>query len=167
MPRTSIVVLETDPTPCLGLISEPGKIERNNMTIKRYTLIAGLFALIPLAACEEGNDTRVTPPTTNNSTDADNTANNEGDGSQSKRTPVDQSESGDSIRITAEIRRAIMNDDSMSMNAQNCKVITDSAGVVTLRGVVNSQAEKDSVDAKARSVAGVTRVDNQLEVNTN
>jgi osmotically-inducible protein OsmY len=58
-------------------------------------------------------------------------------------------------------------DKAMSMNAQNCKIITDKSGVVTLRGVVDSQAEKDAIQAKAQAVAGVTRVDNQLEVKTN
>ena len=51
----------------------------------------------------------------------------------------------------------------MSINAQNCKVICDKA-VVTLRGVVNSQAEKDTIGAKAMAVAGVISVDNQLVV---
>jgi len=80
---------------------------------------------------------------------------------------MDQSQASGDVKITAEIRRAIMDDETMSANAQNCKVITDKSGVVTLRGVVNSQAEKDSIEAKAKSVAGVTRVDNQLEVKTN
>jgi osmotically-inducible protein OsmY len=80
---------------------------------------------------------------------------------------MDQSQSGDDVKVTAAIRRAIMDDKAMSMNAQNCKIITDKSGVVTLRGVVDSQAEKDAIQAKAQAVAGVTRVDNQLEVKTN
>jgi len=76
---------------------------------------------------------------------------------------MDQSNSKADIDITASIRRAIMEDKSMSMNAQNVKIIT-AAGVTTLRGPVNSQAEKDAIEAKAKAVAGVTRVDNQIEV---
>lgn len=83
------------------------------------------------------------------------------------KTPMDQSESPAQIAITAEIRKAIIADKSMSMNAQNCKIITDNTGVVTLRGMVNSQAEKDAVETTAKAVAGVTRVDNQLEIKTN
>jgi len=80
------------------------------------------------------------------------------------KTPMDQSESPAQIAITAEIRKAIIAESGMSINAQNCKIITDKAGVVTLRGMVNSQAERDAVEAKAKAVSGVTRVDNQLEI---
>jgi len=37
-------------------------------------------------------------------------------------------------------------------------------GAVTLRGPVKSDAEKHSIAAKAKSVAGVKSVDDQLEV---
>lgn len=83
------------------------------------------------------------------------------------KTPMDQSESPAQIAITAEIRKSIIADKAMSMNAQNCKIITDKTGLVTLRGKVDSQAEKDSIEAKAKAVSGVTMVDNQLEVKTN
>ena len=99
-----------------------------------------------------------TPPTTPPA--ADNTERNRND---TDPTPLDQGQSESDVRITAEIRRAIMDDSSMSVNAQNCKVITKN-GLVTLRGPVASQAEKDAIAAKAKAVAGVTGVDNQLEV---
>lgn len=94
---------------------------------------------------------------------ADNTAKNKVDRTEPTKTPLDQSNSKSDIDITARIRRAIMEDKAMSMNAQNCKIITEN-GVTTLRGPVESQAEKDAIGAKAAAVAGVTRVDNQLEV---
>lgn len=143
------------------------------MNASRYIVILGLAALVSLAACGSDNDPRVnaTPAGNRNDAaragpDADNTAKNKVDRSGDTKTSLDQSESSAHIKITAEIRRAIMDDDNMSMNAQNCKIITDKSAVVTLRGPVNSQAEKDSIDAKAKAVAGVTRVDNQLEVKT-
>ncbi|MFN0010624.1 MAG: BON domain-containing protein [Phycisphaerales bacterium] len=98
---------------------------------------------------------------------ADNTARNKSDAGADTKTPMDQSQASADIDITANIRRAIMNDKAMSINAQNCKIITEKAGMVTLRGVVNSQAEKDSIEAKAKAVAGVAKVDNQLEVKAN
>lgn len=104
------------------------------------------------------------PSTAPTSRPADNTGRNEVDRSGDTKTPMDQSEASADIAITAAIRRAIMDDKSMSSNAQNCKVITGVGGVVTLRGPVNSQAEKDAIATKAREVAGVTRVNNQLEV---
>jgi osmotically-inducible protein OsmY len=79
------------------------------------------------------------------------------------KTPLDQGMSAEDTRITADIRKAIMDDKSMSMNAQNCKVITNK-GVVTLRGPVDSDTEKTTIESKAKAVAGVVSVTNQLEV---
>jgi len=124
---------------------------------KTHCLVSiALSSLVLVASCERTSE----PP-------PDNTANNRADRTRDTKTPMDQSESSADIRVTADIRRSIMDDKDLSMNAQNCKIITDKAGVVTLRGVVNSQAEKDSIGAKASGVAGVTRVDNQLEVKAN
>jgi len=39
-------------------------------------------------------------------------------------------------------------------------------GVVTLRGPVRDENEKALIASKARAIAGVARVDNQLEVIT-
>jgi BON domain len=47
--------------------------------------------------------------------------------------------------------------------ANNVKIITNGAKVV-LRGPVKSAQERASIEAKARATAGVTDVDNQLEV---
>lgn len=101
-----------------------------------------------------------TPPTP-----PDNTANNLRDMDTNTATPLDQSEDPEDIRITGEIRRGILGDDTMSMSAQNCKVIT-MARVVTLRGVVDSDAERTAIEALAQRVEGVVRVDNKLEIKT-
>jgi osmotically-inducible protein OsmY len=47
--------------------------------------------------------------------------------------------------------------------ARNAKVITAN-GVVLLRGPVKSDAERDSLEAKARKLAGTNRVENHLDV---
>jgi len=145
--------------------------------------------MLPLAACDMKRDSTgtststtsdgttttpaprstTTPPESNPSpTPApDNTARNKSDAPGAPtvtKTPMDQSESAEHIKITADIRAAIIAMDGMSINAKNCKIITDSRGVVTLRGVVASQAEKDKIEAKARAFAGLTNVDNQLEI---
>ncbi|MCC6682695.1 MAG: BON domain-containing protein [Phycisphaeraceae bacterium] len=134
----------------------------------------GLGVLVSLAACDRETEPVATPTPSNTLSDAtytapeaDNTARNKVDLSGDTKTPLDQSESSAAIKVTAEIRRAIMDDDNLSVNAQNCKIITDETGRVTLRGVVNSPAEKNAIYAKAQAVPGVTRVDNQLEVKTN
>ena len=67
------------------------------------------------------------------------------------------------MRITQEIRKAVVANDALSVNAHNVKIIT-SGGVVTLRGPVNSADEKAAIYAEAKRVAGVTRVDNLLEI---
>jgi len=95
--------------------------------------------------------------------DADNTARNERDRSAANVLPGDQGETEADRQISANIRKAIVNDDSMSVNAQNVKVIT-SQGTVTLRGPVKSVREKEAIETKAKQVAGVSNVVNQLEV---
>lgn len=124
-------------------------------------IVTGSF--LCLCGCEPNGSSANTGT---NGTKADNTARNKVDRDSSTKTPVDQSNTSADTRITADVRRAIVDDGSLSTNAHNCKVITES-GVVTLRGPVNSQAEKDAVEAKAKSVPGVASVVNQLEIKTN
>ena len=97
----------------------------------------------------------VTPP--------DNTAINERDASGATKTPIDQDETQADVNRTAEIRQRILDQDGLSISARNAKVITQ-GGKVTLRGPVENQAEKDTLDRIAREVAGDTNVDNQLEI---
>lgn len=143
------------------------------MNVNRITSSLLLASLLSIASCEKKSDpaptsSSTTPPATrSNSPAADNTARNKSDGTNETKTPLDQSQAGIDVRVTADIRRAIMTDSNMSMNAQNCKIITDKSGLVTLRGPVNSQSEKDAIEAKAKAIAGVTKVDNQLEVKPN
>ncbi len=95
--------------------------------------------------------------------DSDNTGRNVRDRDERARTPLDQSESEADRTLTQKIRRAIMNDDSLSTNAKNIKVISIN-GVVTLRGPVANSREKEIISRKVKDVQGILRVDNQLEV---
>lgn len=135
----------------------------NRLSFQRFRSTLGAGAIIVgLSGCDQ--NPKVAPPDrTVTSRDADNTANNAPARDGNQTTPMDQSEKPADVKITAEIRRALMDDTSMSMNAKNCKVIT-SAGTVTLEGVVDSQVEKDSVESKARAVAGVSNVINRLDI---
>lgn len=56
-----------------------------------------------------------------------------------------------------------MHEDALSMTAKNVKIITEN-GVVTLRGPVNSAAEKAKIGELAMANAGQAKIDNQLEV---
>src|SRR4029077_5237943 len=93
----------------------------------------------------------------------ENTGRNVRDRNEAKKTPGDQSENEADRTITQNIRKAITGDDSLSTNAKNVKIITND-GTVTLRGPVKSEKEKADIEAKAKQVAGVKNVDNQLEV---
>jgi osmotically-inducible protein OsmY len=97
--------------------------------------------------------------------DPANTAVNERDRNDANPTPDDQMANEPDTKLTQSIRQAIMADESLSMAAQNVKIITVN-GFVTLRGPVKTAAEKTAIAAKAEQLAGATHVDNQLEVAT-
>jgi hyperosmotically inducible protein len=95
--------------------------------------------------------------------DADNSGKNARDRGDQTLTPTDQGGSEADRQVTAKIRKAVVNDDVLSTNAHNVKIITKD-GVVTLRGPVKSASEKATVAARAQKIAGVKRVHNQLEI---
>ena len=96
--------------------------------------------------------------------DAENTGVNVRDKGDVTVTPEEQGGEAGDREITAAIRRAIVKDDSLSLNAHNVKIITQD-GTVTLRGPVESAAERTTIAQLAEKTAGVKRVDNQLEIN--
>ncbi|MBS4164525.1 Uncharacterized protein PRO82_001854 [Candidatus Protochlamydia amoebophila] len=115
-----------------------------------------LFALtalsLALTACENTHQTN-----------ADNTARNARDRNGHTLTPIDQSETEADRAITQKIRQALVEEEVLSTNGKNVKIITIN-GIVTLRGPVNSEDEKNQISKKAKSINGVKNVDNQLEV---
>lgn len=90
----------------------------------------------------------------------DNTAHN-----QKHNTTADQQGNSQAdLDITANIRKSLMGDKSLSSYAHNVKIITNN-GMVTLRGPVRSQAEMQTVLAKATEVAGsADKVTNRITV---
>lgn len=138
------------------------------MKISAPSLVVLALASFALIGCDQRADPvatrdRTPAPTNQGAPAVDNTGRNRAD-APSDLTAIDQSNSSNAVAATAAIRQAIMDDSSMSTMAQNCKIITDKNGVVTLRGPVATQIEKDSIGAKAKAVANVTRVVNELEV---
>jgi hypothetical protein len=97
--------------------------------------------------------------------DRENTGINTRDRDGKNVTVFDQGSSEADREITASIRKAVVDDDTLSTNAHNVKIITID-GVVTLRGPVENAAEKSKVEAKAKAIAGVNRIESQLEVDT-
>jgi hyperosmotically inducible protein len=96
---------------------------------------------------------------------ADNTGKNVRDRSDATLTPGDQGNSDQDIQTTVRIRRALMSNGQLSTLAKNIKIITVD-GKVTLRGPVNTDQEKQTIEAAVKQ-AGAATVDNQLEVKTN
>ena len=93
----------------------------------------------------------------------ENTEINVRDKENTTLTPEDQKETESDIKITADIRQAIIKNKSLSVNAQNVKIITRN-GVVTLRGPVESKKESKKIKKIAKHTPGVLKVDNQLEI---
>jgi len=94
---------------------------------------------------------------------ADNTGVNKRDQNHATTTPIDQPNNKADTAFAASVRSAIVKDKTLSTKAHNVKLVA-SAGVVTLRGPVASADEKAKVGKIVASVAGVTQVDNQLDV---
>jgi osmotically-inducible protein OsmY len=61
------------------------------------------------------------------------------------------------------IRKAVLDEGSLSTNAHNCKIVVQD-GTVTLVGPVASEAERAKVEQIATAHAGDRKVINQLEV---
>ena len=129
-----------------------------------WILLISLLFVVPACTADDTPDNDTTT-TTSPSTppDADNTARN---ADNPAADATNQLETEEDIRISAAIRRAVTDDKALSTNAHNVK-ITTANGIVTLRGPVKSEQEKSSIEAKAKAVAGVTRVENLLEVEKN
>lgn len=111
---------------------------------------AGLVLMASLSACRQGSytETRAADP------------------SEGAGTAGDQSPSTADLGIARSIREAIAADPALSTNARYVTIIS-SNGVLTLRGSVYSASEKAAVGAAAQRAAGVTRVENDLEVASN
>ncbi|MES2803487.1 MAG: BON domain-containing protein [Bdellovibrionota bacterium] len=97
--------------------------------------------------------------------EADNTAMNKRDTDDRTLVPTDQVEGSKAdVELTRKIREMLTDEDSLSMKAQNVKIIT-LKGITTLRGPVNTMAEKRKIEQLAKS-AGAKRIKNHLEVTT-
>jgi hyperosmotically inducible protein len=94
---------------------------------------------------------------------ADNTKMNQGDQKASQPTADQQKDARADLHMTQQIRKAIVQDKSLSTYAHNVKIITQN-GQVTLKGPVRSDDEKRALEAKATEVAGAGNVTDELSV---
>jgi hyperosmotically inducible periplasmic protein len=97
-------------------------------------------------------------------TKPDNTKVNQRDRNAGQATADQQKENPTDRDLTASIRRSIMADKSLSTYAHNVKIISQN-GTVTLKGPVKSEAEKQTVIAKAVAITGsANKVTDQISV---
>jgi osmotically-inducible protein OsmY len=93
----------------------------------------------------------------------DNTKKNKRDQMKSEATADQQKENTADRELAAKIRRAIMDDKSLSTYAHNVKIIAQN-GTVTLKGPVHSEDEKKAIQAKAAEIAGASNVRSEISV---
>jgi|SRR5687767_7116074 hyperosmotically inducible periplasmic protein len=124
------------------------------------SFIVVLFSAFLIIGCSKDREDKQVSQT---AVEPDNSGRNVRDRDNQNKTAGDQSESEADRTISQNIRDAITSDDSLSTNGKNVKIITND-GTVTLRGPVKSDKEKTDIEAKAKQVAGVKKVDNQLEI---
>jgi len=105
----------------------------------------------------------VAQTTTAQDAQADNTSVNQRDQNANEPTADQQKDNRSDRGITQQIRKAIMNDKSLSTYAHNVKIVTQN-GQVTLKGPVRSDEEKRTVEAKAAEVAGDSNVISKLDI---
>lgn len=79
------------------------------------------------------------------------------------KTADQQKENASDRELARQVRKALVSDKSLSTYAHNVKIIATN-GTVTLRGPVRSEDEKAAIEAKAKAIAGVTDVRNELTV---
>jgi len=65
--------------------------------------------------------------------------------------------------ITRKIRQVIIADKSLSTYAHNVKIITV-GGMVTLKGPVRSEEEKNAIEAKAAGIVGKTNMKSEISI---
>lgn len=142
--------------------------------MSKWTSILSLAAVVALSSCSperdmsEGTATHEDAPYGRDqaapvNTTPDNTAMNERDRDDAMPTPMDQGQSEMDLAITQSIRRSVIADESLSMDAKNAKIITLERAVA-LRGPVASEDEKARVGRLAENTPNVVKVFNLLEV---
>ena len=119
--------------------------------MRRY-LFSALIAIASVSACTPKSEPK-----------ADNTAQNKRDRAVTP-TADNAVTTGADLDTTQKIRKAVVDDSTLSTNAHNCKIVVQD-GLVTLVGPVASRDESARVEQIAAVVVGDrTKISNQLQV---
>jgi hypothetical protein len=146
-------------TACLMKLNPMRFTLLNQLDIATISLMAALILTVSNVRAESA------PLTIAADSAIENTGHNARDSGNATLTPEDQKENPGDLKITAAIRKAVIKNKSLSLDAHNAKIITRD-GVVTLRGPIENPAEKSKLQAIAGKTRGVKQVDNQLEPKT-
>lgn len=135
--------------------------------MNRLVMLTAALALVCNSASAEDAKTKheTSAKTEVKSAAPDNTGKNVRDRNDAKVTSEEQSNDKKDVEITGAIRRAVVGKKGMSTNGQNVKIITNN-GTVTLRGPVDSAAEKQTIESLAKKYAKSYKVVSELEVKT-
>jgi hyperosmotically inducible periplasmic protein len=129
-------------------------------TACRFLLAAALFSAFSMLWAQQDSSSS---SSSQSSPAPDNTKTNQRDRSDAQ-TADQQSNSASDVEITRQIRKALVADKSLSLYGHNVKIITKQ-GVVTLKGPVKTEQEKEEIELKAAQVAGgADKVHSVLEV---
>jgi osmotically-inducible protein OsmY len=123
-----------------------------------FTLTGSLLLMTNTAQAERDTSTHLAA-----GSPLENTEINVRDKDGATLTPDDQKGDKKDLKITTKIRKALVNYKTLSIDAQNVKIITSNR-VVTLRGPVENADESIALEKIAKQTRGVVRVDNQLEI---
>jgi hyperosmotically inducible protein len=124
-----------------------------------------LLSALALAGCanRDASSPAAKPADTTGEVAPDNTKVNQRDRGGATLTPLDQGNEAADLKITQDLRQRLVNDDGLSFDAKNIKIVTSGA-VITLRGPVKSETEKQRIESAARALPGVASVNDELEV---
>lgn len=141
--------------PSLALLSAFG------LSLAAFSAIAQTDGALQTRVSEtvQTNQIGVKPP----STQADNTKRNKKVTDNAEVTAQDQSNSQADINLVAKVRRAIIDDNSLSVTAHNVKIIA-SNGKVILKGPIKNDRERARLSQIANKIVGADNVKIELEV---
>jgi osmotically-inducible protein OsmY len=107
------------------------------------------FLSLALVGCTDNSHSKTTKPSETNINGTE--------------TRVNGLEAEGDRAISLEVQRKLNEKATLSAAAKNVRITTVN-GVVTLRGTVENNDEKAQVEELVKSLRGVTKVDNQLEI---
>ena len=124
--------------------------------LRFLTLVVSLSAMGMIWAQQD--------PATSGQQPADNTKMNQRDRNQNEPTADQQKENSSDRALAQQVRRALVEDKSLSTYAHNIKVIAQN-GIVTLKGPVHSDQEKQAIESKAAEAAGgADKIKSEIDV---